>query len=199
MDIVTGKVKDIVLKHDASRIIQTIVRYGRQRERDEVAGELKGHYKELAQSKYSKVSTTAQASSSYSMFGSALKFLVTKLIRFCPKHRVSILLEFQPHVLKLLLHREASSVLADAFELYANAYERSILLRDFYGREAALFSTTRGTAQDIETAKKGLRGLLGAVEGDRRKRLLAAVKENLTTMWVQPSSRQCLDSNTAQI
>jgi tRNA-binding EMAP/Myf-like protein len=63
LDIVTGKVKDIVLKHDASRIIQTIVRYGGQKERDQVAGELKGHYKELAQSKYSKVSITAQVSS----------------------------------------------------------------------------------------------------------------------------------------
>ncbi|KAF8431574.1 hypothetical protein L210DRAFT_3633624 [Boletus edulis BED1] len=90
LDIVTGKVKDIVLKHDASRIIQTIVKYGGQKERDQVAGELKGHYRELAQSKY-------------------FKFLVTKLIRFCPAHRASILLEFQSHVLKLLLHREASN------------------------------------------------------------------------------------------
>lgn len=182
MDIVTGKVKDIVFKHDASRIIQTIVRYGGQRERDQVAGELKGHYKVLAQSKYSKVSVTIQGSSSYSNSESTSKFLVTKLIRFCPAHRVSILLEFQSHVRKLLLHREASTVLADAFELYANAYERSILLRDFYGKEAVLFTTSRGTAQDIETAKKGLRGLLDGVEGDRRKRLLAALKENLTSM-----------------
>ncbi|KAF8128340.1 armadillo-type protein, partial [Boletus edulis] len=167
LDIVTGKVKDIVLKHDASRIIQTIVKYGGQKERDQVAGELKGHYRELAQSKYSK-------------------FLVAKLIRFCPAHRASILLEFQSHVLKLLLHREASSVLADAFELYANAYERSILLTDFYGREAILFSTNRGTPQDIESAKKGFRGLLDGAEGDRRKRLLAALKENLTTIFNNP-------------
>lgn len=90
-------------------------------------------------------------------------------------------------------------MLADAFELYANAYERSILLRDFYGKEAALFSTTRGTAQEIETAKKGLRGLLDGVEGDRRKRLLGALKESLTTMWVQPSLRLRSDLNTTQI
>ncbi|KAG9311279.1 armadillo-type protein [Chiua virens] len=167
MNIVTGKVKDIVFKHDASRIIQTIVKYGGQRERDQVAGELKGHYKGLAKSKYSK-------------------FLVTKLIRFCPVHRVSILSEFRSHVLKLLLHREASGVLADAFELYANAYERSILLQDFYGKEAALFTSNRGTAQDIETARKGLRGLLDGVEGARRKRLLAALKENLTTIFNNP-------------
>lgn len=64
MDVVQGEVKGIVLKHDASRIIQTIVKYGGQKERDQVAGELKGHYKGLAQSKYSKVSDIAQVSHS---------------------------------------------------------------------------------------------------------------------------------------
>jgi pumilio homology domain family member 6 len=56
MGAIRGKVKEIVFKHDASRIVQTLVKYGRQAERDEVALELKGHYKDLAQNKYSKVS-----------------------------------------------------------------------------------------------------------------------------------------------
>ena len=55
MDVIRGNVKDIVLKHDASRIVQTVVRYGGEKERNEVAEELKGRYRELAQSKYSKV------------------------------------------------------------------------------------------------------------------------------------------------
>jgi pumilio homology domain family member 6 len=55
MDVVRGKVKDIVFKHDASRIVQTIVKYGGQKERNEIAEELKGKYKDLAQNKYSKV------------------------------------------------------------------------------------------------------------------------------------------------
>lgn len=115
---------------------------------------------------------------------STVQFLVTKLIRFCPSHRASILREFQGHVLRLLLHREASSVLADAFELYTNAYERSILLRDFYGKEASLagVSVTAGSAEEKERAKKGLKGVLEGLEGERRKRVLTAVKENLMTM-----------------
>jgi pumilio family protein 6 len=56
MDAIRGKVKDIVFKHDASRIVQTVVKYGGQKERDEIAKELGGSYKELAQNKYSKVS-----------------------------------------------------------------------------------------------------------------------------------------------
>ena len=55
MDVLRGKVKDIVFKHDASRIVQTAVKHGGQKERNEIAEELKGRYRELAQSKYSKV------------------------------------------------------------------------------------------------------------------------------------------------
>ena len=56
IDVIRGKVKDIVLKHDASRIVQSAVKYGGQKERDEIAKELEGSYKELAQNKYSKAS-----------------------------------------------------------------------------------------------------------------------------------------------
>ncbi|KAF8067011.1 armadillo-type protein [Lyophyllum atratum] len=167
MGVIRGKVKDIVFKHDASRIVQTVVKYGGQKERDEIAEELKGKYKELAQNKYSK-------------------FLVTKLIRLCPTHRPSILLEFQTHVLRLLLHREASSVLADTFELYANAYERTILLRDFYGKETMLFSVTGGSEEDKQRAKKGLRGVLEGADVERRRRVLTALKENLVTIFNNP-------------
>ncbi|KAM6495204.1 Armadillo-type fold [Amanita muscaria] len=164
MSVVRGHVKVIVLKHDASRIIQTIVKYGGQKERNEIATELKGHYRDLAQNKYSK-------------------FLVTKLIRLCPTHRASILSEFQSHVLRLLLHREASSVLADAFELYVNAYERSLLLRDFYGKEANLFTVTASTEADKERAKKGLRGALEGADQERKRRIMNAAKENLLAIF----------------
>ncbi|KAI6038567.1 armadillo-type protein [Pisolithus marmoratus] len=167
MKIVEGKVKDIVLKHDASRIIQTIVKHGGRKERDQIASELKGHFKQLVQGKYSK-------------------FLVSKLIRHCTARRESILSEFQGCVLRLLLHREASGVLADAFELHANAYERSILLRDFYGKEVTLFSTNHGTETDKEKAKRGLQGVLEGMDRDRQKRTLSAVKENLTTIFNNP-------------
>jgi len=112
------------------------------------------------------------------------QFLVAKLIRLCPTHRVSILQEFQSNILRLLLHREASSVLADAFELYANAYERTFLLRDFYGKEALLFSVTQGSAEDKERAKKGLPGLLEGLTNERQQRILSAVKENLLLVCV---------------
>ncbi|KAK7052431.1 PUM-HD domain-containing protein [Favolaschia claudopus] len=164
MDVIRGKVKDIVFKHDASRIVQTVVKHGRQKERDEIAAELKGKYKELAENKYSK-------------------FLVTKLIRLCPSHRQSILQEFRGHVLRLLLHREATSVLSDAFELYANAYERTLLVRDFYGKETALFTVTSGSEEDKERARKGLSGVLEGADPERRKRVLSSMKTALVSIF----------------
>ena len=87
----------------------------------------------------------------------------------------------------MLLHREASSVLADAFELYANAYERTIVLREFYGKEASLFSFTSGSDEEKERAKKGLSGVLEGADTERRRRILAAVKDNLVTMCMNSS------------
>ena len=100
----------------------------------------------------------------------------------CPLHRASILQEFHGSILKLLLHREASTVLADSFELYANAYERSLLLREFYGKEATLLSLTAGSDEEKERSKKGLKGLIEGTDTERRKRIMNAVKENLVTM-----------------
>lgn len=88
--------------------------------------------------------------------------------------------------MKMLLHREASSVLADAFELYANAYEKSILLREFYGKEVALFSTSslQQTDAEKEISKKGFVGVLEGFDKERTKRVLGALKENLDSMYV---------------
>jgi pumilio family protein 6 len=84
--------------------------------------------------------------------------------------------------MRLLLHREASGVLADAFELYSNASERTILLRDFYGKETALFSHLTQSDADKERARKGLKGVLDGLEGERRKRVLASVKDSVMSM-----------------
>ncbi|KAG8693177.1 pumilio domain member 6, partial [Ceratobasidium sp. 395] len=160
MDVLRGNVQDIVFKHDASRIVQTLVKYGGQKERDEVAAELKGRYRDLAQNKYGK-------------------FLVTKLIRYCSTHRAAILSEFHSHVIRLLLHREASPIIADAYDLHASAAERNLLLRDFYGKEVALFDSSA-------IQKAGLRGALENAAPERRKRVLGSVAESLMLIFNNP-------------
>ncbi|KZT52352.1 ARM repeat-containing protein [Calocera cornea HHB12733] len=160
MEAIRGHVKEIVFKHDTSRIVQTLVKYGGSEERNEIAAELKGSYPELATSKYSK-------------------FLVTKLIRYCPAHRTDILQEFQKDVIRLLLHREGSQVVADAYELYCNAAEKALLLRDFYGKEVALFDSQK-------LGKGGLKAVLEGATVERRRRVLSAVQENLMTIFNNP-------------
>ena len=80
MGIVRGKIQDIVFKHDASRIVQTIVKRGNQLQRNEVATELRGRFKELVENKYSKVralmaSTHVQANSTPVSRSEACKIL----------------------------------------------------------------------------------------------------------------------------
>ncbi|PFH47695.1 hypothetical protein AMATHDRAFT_6504 [Amanita thiersii Skay4041] len=168
MSLIRGHIQDLVLKHDASRIVQTILKYGRAAERNEIANELKGKFKDLAQNKYSR-------------------FLVTKLIKSCTNKRADIFMEFRGSVLRLLLHREASSVLADAFELYANAYEKEVLVSDFYGKEVRLFGLAAGASGvDKERARKGLKGILEGEKEDRKLRILMEVKENLMAIFNNP-------------
>ena len=53
-EIVTGRVKDFVLKHDAVRVIQTAIKYANLKQRKMIAVELKGAYVELAKARYAK-------------------------------------------------------------------------------------------------------------------------------------------------
>ncbi|KAF5391242.1 hypothetical protein D9757_003012 [Collybiopsis confluens] len=189
MGVVKGKIKEIVFKHDASRIIQTLAKYGSKLQREEIADELKGSYVDLARNRYAK-------------------FLLLKLIRLLPSRRSGILSSFHGYILGrnsskssdnsggLLLHREASGVLADAFELYANGTERAGMVREFYGKEVALFE------------KEG-KGLVAVIEGksffplyslftdyallpglgsdkEKKKRILGAVKDSLDSIFNNP-------------
>jgi pumilio homology domain family member 6 len=61
MGIVRGRTQDIVFKHDASRIVQTIVKRGNESQRNEVATELRGRFKELVENKYPKVRMLRQS------------------------------------------------------------------------------------------------------------------------------------------
>ena len=53
-DIITGKMKDFVLKHDAVRAVQTALKYANPEQRKLIAQELRGTYMTLAESKYGK-------------------------------------------------------------------------------------------------------------------------------------------------
>lgn len=53
-DIITGRVKEFVFKHDSTRVIQCALKYSTPDQRKMIAKELKGDYKALAESRYAK-------------------------------------------------------------------------------------------------------------------------------------------------
>ncbi|KAI9282497.1 armadillo-type protein [Umbelopsis sp. AD052] len=121
MELIEGRVSDLIFKHDASRVIQTCLKFGNSAQRNIIAGELTGHYLVLSKSMYGK-------------------FIVTKVLEYCHKYRDTILSELKNNIRKLIRHKEASTVIETFYGQHANAQQRKALLAEFYGPEFTLFA-----------------------------------------------------------
>lgn len=123
-DIITGRVKEFVFKHDSVRVIQTALKYANIDQRKMIARELKGEYKTLAESKYAK-------------------FLIGKiLVHGDGETRDMVVPEFYGHVRRMIKHSEASWILDDIYRGIATPSQKATLLREWYGAEFALFKTS---------------------------------------------------------
>ncbi|OJJ49679.1 hypothetical protein ASPZODRAFT_89046 [Penicilliopsis zonata CBS 506.65] len=131
-EIVTGRVKDFVFKHDSVRVIQTALKYANIEQRKQIASELKGKYLDLAQSRYAK-------------------FLVGKLIVHGDAEvRDTIIPEFYGHVKRLIRHPEGSWILDDIYRTVATKEQKARLLREWYGAEFVIFEdTTKDQSADL--------------------------------------------------
>ena len=122
-DIITGRVKDFVFKHDSVRVIQTALKYANVDQRKSIARELKGEYKTLAQSKYAK-------------------FLIGKmLVHGDYETRDLVVPEFYGHIRRMMKHPEASWIVDDIYRGIATTSQKANMLREWYGAEYALFSS----------------------------------------------------------
>ncbi|KAJ5951011.1 uncharacterized protein N7479_009424 [Penicillium vulpinum] len=130
-EIITTRVRDFVFKHDSVRVIQTALKYGNLEQRKLIAHELKGTYKELAQSRYAK-------------------FLVGKLIvHGDDETRDLIIPEFYSHVRRLIRHPEGSWILDDIYRTVATRAQKDRLLREWYGPEFVIFQDEKETTSDL--------------------------------------------------
>ncbi|KAF2471949.1 pumilio domain-containing protein [Lindgomyces ingoldianus] len=119
-EIVTGRVKDFVFKHDSVRVIQCAIKYSNMEQRRMIARELKGEFKTLAEGKYSK-------------------FLIAKLLeKGDPEIRDIIISEFYGHVRRLINHPEAAWMLDDTYRAVATPEQKSRLLCEWYGPEFSI-------------------------------------------------------------
>lgn len=129
-EIITGRVKDFVFKHDSVRVIQTALKYGTLEQRKAICVELKGSLRDLAESKYGK-------------------FLLAKLVVHGDSEiRDLIIPEFYGNIRKLMRHPEASWIVDDIYRMTATTAQKSQMLREWYGPEFTIFlsGTGEGTA-----------------------------------------------------
>jgi pumilio family protein 6 len=125
--IITGRVRDFVLKHDAVRAVQTAIKYSTAEQRKQIARELQGTYPQLAESRYAK-------------------FMIAKLlVQNDGEVRDMIIPEFYGKVRKLIHHPEASWILDDIYRTVATKEQKASLLREWYGPEFTLKEMTRDT------------------------------------------------------
>lgn len=123
--IITGRIKEFVLKHDATRAVQTAIKYATAAQRKQITKELQGTYAQLAESRYAK-------------------FLIAKLIVQADAEIKEIIVpEFYGKVRKLINHPEASWILDDIYRQIATKEQKAIILREWYGPEFALLERNK--------------------------------------------------------
>ncbi|KUJ20287.1 ARM repeat-containing protein [Mollisia scopiformis] len=128
-DIITGRIKDFVLKHDSVRVVQTAIKYANPEQKRMIAKELAGTYRQLAESRYAK-------------------FLIGKLlVQGDDEIRDTIVPEFFGHVRRLIKHPEASWILDDVYRGVATKQQKATILREWYGAEFVLFQ--KGKSEEV--------------------------------------------------
>lgn len=138
-------ISDLVLKHDASRVVQTLVKYSTKERRDQIVDSLKGKFYLLATSAYGK-------------------YLLVKLLHYGSKQsRQAIIDELHGNLRKLMRHREGAYVVEDLYVLYASHQQKQQMIREFWGSEYAVF---RDTHNDLTVDK--------VCEGSTEKRSIIA-------------------------
>lgn len=130
-DLSKDIIKDLVMKHDASRVVQTLVKYSPKDRREAITKSLKGNFYALATSAYGK-------------------YLLVKLLHYGSKEsRELILNELHGKLRKLMRHREGAYVVEDLYVLYSTAKQKKQMIREFWGSEYAVFKEA-GEGKSIE-------------------------------------------------
>ena len=153
-----GVIGDLVLKHDASRVVQTLVKFSDKERRDKISKELEPYYYKLATSAYGK-------------------YLLVKLLHYGSKEsRAGIIKSLHGKFRKLLKHKEGAYVLEDMFVLYATSEQQKSILREFWGSQFAFFnegnekvSIQEACAKSPEQRRIIMRNLAETIKGSVEK------------------------------
>ncbi|CUM62679.1 uncharacterized protein PRCAT00000233001 [Priceomyces carsonii] len=179
---------DLVLKHDASRVVQTLVKYSSKERREIIVKSLKGNYYQLATSSYGK-------------------YLLIKLLHYGSKDSRSLIInELHGKLRKLMRHREGAYVVEDLYVLYATGSQKKQMLREFWGAEYAVFRNSDDDRSVLDVTKELsekkqliLSNLFGTLNASVEKgsggfQILHAVMQEYLTILVDD-----IDANDSQI
>ncbi|EGC32475.1 hypothetical protein DICPUDRAFT_155553 [Dictyostelium purpureum] len=118
-----GNVLNVVVKHDASRIVQTLLKYGDEKQKSIIYKELKDHEIVISKSQYGR-------------------FLILKLLKYGnEEQRNSIIKAYNGKYLQLLSHKESASVVEYIYSEIASKLQKTQIVEEFYGPEYRLFKT----------------------------------------------------------
>ncbi|XP_050711050.1 pumilio homolog 3-like [Eriocheir sinensis] len=121
MSKVQGKLKAMIYAHDTVRVIETLLAKGGEEYRTLVFEELKDDLVSLSKIKYSR-------------------FFVLKILRYGSRaQKDHVISSLKGQVVKLMKHKTASDVVELAFNDYANAKQRSMMIQEFFGPQFRLF------------------------------------------------------------
>lgn len=127
---------DLVMKHDASRVVQTLVKFSSKERRQQIVQALSSNYYLLATSSYGK-------------------YLLIKLLHYGTKDsRTLIINELHGKLRKLMRHREGAYVVEDLFVLYSTSEQKHQMIREFWGSEYAVFKDLGKGKNVVEITKE---------------------------------------------
>ncbi|RKP32464.1 ARM repeat-containing protein [Metschnikowia bicuspidata] len=156
---------DLVLKHDASRVVQTLVKHTTKERRDIIVKALQKNYYKLATSSYGK-------------------YLMVKLLHYGSKEsRALIVNELHGKLRKLMRHKEGAYVIEDLYVLYSSAQQKQQMTREFWGSEYAIFkdSGKDKTVLDVVHESTEKRQI---IMNNLNKTITASVEKGLTGFQV---------------
>ena len=157
LKLIKGRASQLVLKHDASRIVQTCVKHGTVEQRQAIIEELKPHLLALTKSRYGK-------------------FLASKLFIYGSKEQRLYLIEaIRGKARKMIKQKDSAEVLETAFSEVMNSAQRQQVLFEIYAPELAILPDSKPVP---------LRDIFA--QGDRlRNTRFCDDLQKLTDKWVQ--------------
>ena len=117
----SGKILNVLQKHDAARVLQSVFKQGTATQRDALLKEIAGKAHEIARSHYGH-------------------FLLISILRNgTAAHKQQLLTELKSHTADLVVHAEGSAVLQLLYSDIASAEQKNEMYRALWGKEITLF------------------------------------------------------------